>query len=453
MEINPRVVFERMFGEPGTRGAARRRADAARPQHPRLRHAGSRARCSAASGRAIASRLGEYLDNIREIERRIQRTEAHNRDRVLTPIDAPIGVPESFEEHVGLMYDLLAVAYQADLTRVFTFMIARELSAADLSADRRARAAPPVSHHGNDPEKIAKVVKINTYHSQLFAKFLEKLRATPDGDGIAARSLADLLRRRHGQSESARRRSAADGGRRRRRRAGATVTCRAAGADTPVGNLWLTVAQKFGSPIESFGESNGTRGVLSETARSVRLSSLREATADHCRLGECELPDPCARCSSVPASRSPCRCSARRLRRRWSTRSRPGDARPQSAAAAKPAGRLTYGRGSTARRRCTGRSAPTIVATVRLLLRAGAQANAANRYGVTPLSLAASTATRRSSTDAAESRRRPRQSTPGRRSDHPDDRGARRAPERVARCCSRRRRRQREGTRGSARPR
>ena len=127
-------------------------------------------------------RLDQYLDNVREIERRIQQAEAHNRSRVL-PTDAPIGVPESYEEHVGLMYDLLAVAYESELTRVFTYMVARELSARTYPQAGVPEQHHQVSHHGNDPALIAKVVKINTYHSQLFAKFLDRLRSTPDGDG------------------------------------------------------------------------------------------------------------------------------------------------------------------------------------------------------------------------------------------------------------------------------
>ena len=162
MEINPRVVFERLFGEPGNAGAARgaaRSATAASSTSSRRR----RRACAAGSAPRDRARLDQYLDNIREIERRIQRTEAHNRSRVL-PTDAPIGVPESFEEHVGLMFDLLAVAYQADLTRVFTFMMARELSARTYP-----QIGVPEQHHrcrttATIRTKIAKVAKINTYH-------------------------------------------------------------------------------------------------------------------------------------------------------------------------------------------------------------------------------------------------------------------------------------------------
>ena len=96
---------------------------------------------------------------------------------------SPVGVPDSFEEHVGLMYDLMAVAYQADVTRVFTFMLSRELSQRTYPNIGVTEQHHSVSHHGNDPQKIAQNVKVNTYHMGLFAKFLEKLTATPDGDG------------------------------------------------------------------------------------------------------------------------------------------------------------------------------------------------------------------------------------------------------------------------------
>src|SRR6185295_7144458 len=96
---------------------------------------------------------------------------------------APVGVPESFEEHVGLMFDLLALAYEADLTRVFTFMMAREVSQRTYPQIGITEPHHSISHHGNKPDKIAGHAKINAYHVSLLAKFLERLRATPDGDG------------------------------------------------------------------------------------------------------------------------------------------------------------------------------------------------------------------------------------------------------------------------------
>ena len=252
MEINPRVVFERLFGEPGSpaeRAARRQRnrsiLDFVTKETARLRQGlGARDR----------TRLDQYLDNIREIERRIQQTEADNSSRVL-PADAPVGVPESYEEHVGLLYDLLVVAYEAELTRVFTYMVARELSARTYPQAGVPEQHHQVSHHGNDPETIVKVARINTYQTQLFAKFVAKLRSTPDGDG----TLLDHSLIVYGGGMGNPNVHAAGplpivaigGGAGRGNRHVQTA------ANTPVGNLWLGVAGKYGSQLESFGVSTG----------------------------------------------------------------------------------------------------------------------------------------------------------------------------------------------------
>ena len=254
MEINPRVVFERMFGRAGT------------PDQRRARMQGDKSildsitsettKLQTVLGASDRARLGEYLDDIREIERRIQRTEARNGGDV-TSIDAPLGVPESFQDHVALMFDLLTVAYQADLTRVFTFMLARELSNRtyanlDLSEPHHA-----ISHHANDPAKVAAHTKINTYHVTLFVKFLEKLRATPDGDGsLLDHSLIFYgggMGEGNGHSPYPMSIIAVGSG------AGQLQGNRhvIAGDRTPIANYWLTVANKFGCPVESLGESNG----------------------------------------------------------------------------------------------------------------------------------------------------------------------------------------------------
>ena len=114
----------------------------------------------------------------------------------MTVPDAPIGVPESFEEHVALLFDLLALAYQADITRVFTFMMSRDASQRVYPKIGVTEPHHAMSHHGNNPEKIANHVKLNTYHITLFAKFLEKLRVDARRRRLAARSLDDPLRQR-----------------------------------------------------------------------------------------------------------------------------------------------------------------------------------------------------------------------------------------------------------------
>ena len=167
---------------PGGHGGQARDAHAAAEEHARLDSAGSGATCSAVLGARDRARVSEYLDNIREIERRIQQAEAHSTSQV-TDVDAPVGVPDSFEEHVGLMYDLLAAAYQADVTRVFTFMLSRELSQRTYRRSASPSSTTPCRTTATIPTRSRRTCKINTYHMQLFAKFLEKLRATPDGDG------------------------------------------------------------------------------------------------------------------------------------------------------------------------------------------------------------------------------------------------------------------------------
>src|SRR6185436_7568014 len=231
MEINPRVVFERLFGRPGTPAQRTERMrrnlsilDVVTKQAADLqRGLGARDRI----------RMGEYLDNIREIERRIERAESHTSGAA--SFDLPAGVPESFEEHLALMYDLLTVAYQAELTRVFTFMSDRELSQRTYPQIGVSEQHHTVSHHGNDPDNIAKVIKINTYHATLFSKFLDKLRATPDGDG----SLLDHSLIVYG------------GG------MGNPNQHAKLAPRTPIGNLWVSVANHYGSPIDTLGESNG----------------------------------------------------------------------------------------------------------------------------------------------------------------------------------------------------
>jgi hypothetical protein len=253
MEFNPRIMFERLFGRPGT--ASQRLARQQRSLSILdviSRQANDLQRTLGTPDRV---RLTEYLDSIREIERRIQRTETHNRSEI-TSLTLPIGIPESFEEHLGLMYDLLTVAYQTELTRVATFMTDRELSARTYPQIGVNEQHHTVSHHGNNPQNIASVVKINTYHTELFAKFLEKLRSTPDGDG----SLLDHSLIFYGGGMGNPNQHASD-----------PLPMLAVGGGvgkghrhiqlkprTPVGNLWLSVAKKYESPIDHVGDSNGT---------------------------------------------------------------------------------------------------------------------------------------------------------------------------------------------------
>jgi hypothetical protein len=179
MEINPRVVFERMFGGGGTRED---RLSRMKTDRSLLDFVADDLRAvQSGIGARDRGRLDQYLDHVREIERRIQRAE-QQAESLLTVPNAPVGVPESFEEHTTLLFELLAVAYQADLTRVFTLMLGRELSQRTYPHIGVTEPHHSISHHGNRPPAIEAHAKVNTYHVMLFAKFVERLRSTPDGD-------------------------------------------------------------------------------------------------------------------------------------------------------------------------------------------------------------------------------------------------------------------------------
>jgi len=252
MEINPRAVFEKLFGRPGS--PAERAARFARTRSILDVVAAQAADLQRSLGPRDKARLTDYLDNVREIERRIERAEARSNVEI-TSVALPAGVPDAFEEHLALMYDLLLLAYQGDVTRVFTFMSDRELSQRTYPQIGVAEQHHTVSHHGNDPSNIAKVVKINTYHVELFAKFLDKLKATPDGDG----SLYDHSLIFYGGGMGNPNQHASDplpllavGGGVGKGHRHIQMAPR-----TPVGNMWVAVAKKYGSSVESIGESNG----------------------------------------------------------------------------------------------------------------------------------------------------------------------------------------------------
>jgi hypothetical protein len=251
MDINPRVVFERMFGQAGSPA---QRAARIRDERSMLDSVSAEARALQRDlGTRDRQRVTEYLDNLREIERRIQRAESRNATDVT--LETPVGVPDSFEDHTNLMYDLLAVAYQADVTRVFTFMLSRELSQRTYPNIGVTEQHHTVSHHGNDAQKIAQNVKVNTYHMTLFARFLEKLRALPDGDGsVLDHSLIFYgggMGNPNGHASDPLPVVAVGGGVGKGHR---HVEVR---KQTPIGNLWLAVANKYGSRIDTFGDSDG----------------------------------------------------------------------------------------------------------------------------------------------------------------------------------------------------
>ena len=180
-EAHPRVVFERLFGEGGN-AAARRSALQNRAS---LLDSFTKdiARLKQRVGNPDRERLDQYLDSVRQVEREIERAEKAVADNKTPDLDRPVGVPAAFADHAKIMFDLQILAFQADITRVITFQLTREQSNRTYPEIGVADPHHPTSHHGNDPEKVAKIAKINTYHISLFSDFLQRMKATPDGDG------------------------------------------------------------------------------------------------------------------------------------------------------------------------------------------------------------------------------------------------------------------------------
>jgi hypothetical protein len=256
METNPRAAFERIFGEAGTSAERLARVQKQRSILDSISEEANE--LQRGLGTRDRGRLTDYLDNVREIERRIQRAESQKSETTLDAVDldALLGVPELFDDHVGLMFDLVAAAWQADVTRVFTFMMSRELSQRTYPAIGVTEQHHSISHHQNNVEKMAICVKINTYYVRMYAKFLAKLQSTEDGDG----SLLDhsLLVYGAGMGDSNSHASDplpivfAGGGAGKGHRHIEVAT------RTPVGNLWSTVAGKYGATVEHYGDGGGT---------------------------------------------------------------------------------------------------------------------------------------------------------------------------------------------------
>ena len=254
MENDPGVVFERLFGDSGSTDATVRRARL-RKDASLLDSVTERTHDLARElGAGDRRKLGQYLDAVRDVERRIRMTEAQT-DRDLPALDRPAGIPDTFGEHAALMFDLLALAWETDLTRVATFMFGRELTGRTYAEIGVPDAHHPISHHQRDPEKLAKLTKINQYHVQIFSKFLDRLRATPDGDG----SLLDHAMIVYGAGMADSNAHASDnlpvllaGG-----AAGAGGRHVRYPADTPLANLHLSLLDRLGVPVESLGHATG----------------------------------------------------------------------------------------------------------------------------------------------------------------------------------------------------
>lgn len=181
VEINPRVTFERMFGETGT----------TQQRLARMRYKNSMLDSITREVQALSKQigpadqriLGDYLENVREVERRIQRVMARSESSSIEVPAAPTGIPESFVEHVDLTYDLMHLTFQGDISRVFTFLTGVEASNRGYPFIGVPESHHVSSHHGNVPEAKEKYMKIVTFHTQRFANFVQRLKDTPDGDG------------------------------------------------------------------------------------------------------------------------------------------------------------------------------------------------------------------------------------------------------------------------------
>jgi hypothetical protein len=253
-ENNPRVVFERMFGDGGT--AAERLVQARRTRSILDSVADDLARLEPSLGATDRVRLDEYLEAVREVERRIEKAETKIDDTSLPELERPVGIPESFGDHVTLMYDLLWLAWQADVTRVFTMMLGRELVGRAYPELGVPESHHGLSHHRDDPLNLEKLAKINTYHVELFRGFVEKLRSTPDGDG----TLLDRVLLLYGAGLSNPNEHAhtdlplmlvggaggLNGGRHLRYPKG-----------TPMMNLLLAMLDRVGVPLDKYGDSTG----------------------------------------------------------------------------------------------------------------------------------------------------------------------------------------------------
>ena len=262
MEVNPRAVFERLFGDADTTDKRERLARIQKTSSILDAVTQKIAHFQKQLGPVDRTKLDEYLEAVRDVERRIEKAE-EQVDRDLPSVERPAGIPETFEAHGKLMYDLLTLAYQTDMTRVSTFLYGREASVRSFPEIGLADAWHPLSHHQNNPEQLAKQARINTFHMDLFGYFLEKLQSTPDGEG----SLLDhtVLLYGSGMSDSNMHlyedlptlvvggpAAQIEGDRYIRYPDG-----------TPLANLHRTLLAKLGIPVESFGDSNGQLPMLS----------------------------------------------------------------------------------------------------------------------------------------------------------------------------------------------
>ena len=261
MEDNPRVAFERLFGDAGSTDPEVRR-ERIRTERSLLDSVGDEVtRVQRALGAGDRAKIDEYLEAVRDVERRLQIAERRSGESPLPVVDQPAGIPQDYGEHAKLMFDLAALAFQTDMTRVFTFMFAREFSSRSYPAIGVPEGHHALSHNIVDPVAVAHQVKINSFHVALFAHFVEKLALMPDGDG----SVLDQSVLIYGSGISNGNSHAHDnlpiiavGGLFKGGRHVQSVT------DTPLTNLYATVLDKLGVPVDQVGDSTGRLAGLSD---------------------------------------------------------------------------------------------------------------------------------------------------------------------------------------------
>jgi len=255
MEYNPRVVFEQLFGDSGSTD---QRARLARIHENKSVLDSVKEKIGSLErglGPGDRLRVDEYLDAVRDVERRIQKAEEQSA-QALPIVAQPAGIPASYADHARLMFDLQVLAYQSDLTRIITFMMAREISGRTYPEIGVPDSHHPTSHHQEDPQQLAKLAKINLYHVTLFSEYVKKLRETRDGDG----SLLDSMMLIYGAGMS---------NSNQHNPANLPIVLLGGGAgvkgnrhlkfaeDTPMPNLLVTLMDRLGVPLDRVGNSNG----------------------------------------------------------------------------------------------------------------------------------------------------------------------------------------------------
>jgi hypothetical protein len=254
MEFNPRKLFQRLFGQ----GDTPEERELLAAQYASILDvvADKAAALQKVVGPADRAMLGDYLESVREIERRVQKMEANDLSHISLP-DAPVGIPNSFDEQMSLMFDTIALAWQANLTRITSFMMAAEVSNMTYNHVEVSDAFHALSHHQNNAAKLERLQRVQTYHSRAFAKFVQKLADMPDGDGsmldhailVYGSNMSDSNAHDHFPLPMA-----IVGGGCGKLTGGQHLKYP---DRTPVSNLLLTVLNRAGVPIESLGDSTG----------------------------------------------------------------------------------------------------------------------------------------------------------------------------------------------------